>query len=68
MIRPSASEIDLFLSQYNFEPDAIIEQFDIGQNDNFQFLMFAAYEATKDEISLFVHWPDNKEAPTSEMT
>ncbi len=54
--RPSASEVDFFLSQYNFDPGAIIEPIEITKDGEFQFYMFAASNPFTDELSLLAMW------------
>jgi len=54
--RPSASEIDFFLSQYNFDPGAIIEPIEITKDGEFQFYMFAASNRFTDDVSLLAMW------------
>jgi len=48
--RPTAAEIDVFLSQHNFEPDAAIEQIEISNNGAFEFYMFSV--SSRDGLSL----------------
>ena len=55
--RPSASEIDFFLSQYNFDSDAMIERIEITREGEFEFYMFAASNRFTDELSLLAMWP-----------
>jgi hypothetical protein len=54
--RPSASEIDFFLSQYNFDSDAMIERIEITKDGEFQFYMFAASNRFTDDVSLLAMW------------
>jgi hypothetical protein len=54
--RPSASEIDFFLSQYNFDSGAIIEPIEITKDGEFQFYMFAASNRLTDDMSLLAMW------------
>ncbi len=54
--RPSASEIDFFLSQYNFDPNAIIEPIEVTKDGEFQFYMFAAANPLTDDLSLLTMW------------
>jgi hypothetical protein len=54
--RPSAREIDFFLSQYNFDSDATIERIEITKDGEFQFYMFAASNRSTDDLSLLAMW------------
>jgi hypothetical protein len=54
--RPSASEIDFFLSQYNFDSSAIIEPIEVTKDGEFQFYMFAAANPLTDDLSLLAMW------------
>jgi hypothetical protein len=54
--RPSANEIDFFLSQYNFDPGAIIEPIEITKDGEFQFYMFAASNRLTDDLLLLAMW------------
>jgi hypothetical protein len=51
--RPSASEIDQFLSQYGFDEDVVLEQIEITEGSVFQFYLFAAWHPETEELSLF---------------
>jgi hypothetical protein len=51
--RPSASEIDQFLSQYGFGEDVVLEQIEITEGGVFQFNLFAAWHPETEELSLF---------------
>jgi hypothetical protein len=51
--RPTASEIDQFLSQYGFDEDVVIERIEITDQDVFQFYLFAAWRPEGEELSLF---------------
>jgi hypothetical protein len=55
--RPSASAIDFFLSQYNFDSDAMIERIEIIKDGEFEFYMFAASNRFTDDLSLLAMWP-----------
>jgi hypothetical protein len=55
--RPSAAEIELFLSQHNFGPDATIEQIEISHDGAFEFYMFSVCSPSGEDLSLFVMWP-----------
>ena len=55
--RPTASEIDFFLDQYNFDSDARIERIEITKDGEFEFYMFAASNRITDELSLLAMWP-----------
>ena len=54
--RPSASEVDFFLSQYNFDPGAIIEPIEITKEGEFQFYMFAVSNRYTDDLLLLAMW------------
>ena len=56
--RPSSAEIELFLSQHNFEPDAAIEQIEISNDGAFEFYMFAVSDRSSDALSLLAMWPE----------
>jgi hypothetical protein len=51
--RPSASDIDQFLSQYGFDEDVVIERMEITDQGVFQFYLFAAWRPENEELSLF---------------
>ncbi len=51
--RPSASEIDQFLSEYGFDEDVVLEQIEITEGGVFQFYLFAAWYPETEELSLF---------------
>jgi hypothetical protein len=55
--RPSASEVDFFLSQYGFDSDAVIERIEITKDGEFEFYMFAALNRFTDDLSLLAMWP-----------
>ena len=55
--RPSASAIDVFLSQHNFDSDATIERIEITRDGEFEFYMFAASKGSTDDVSLLTMWP-----------
>jgi hypothetical protein len=63
--RPSAIEIDFFLSQYNFDSDAMVERIEIANDGVFEFYMFAVSNRFNDELSLLTMWPKEK-SPTHE--
>jgi hypothetical protein len=54
--RPTASEIDFFLSQYNFDSSAIIEPIEVTKDGEFQFYMFAAANPLTDYLLLLTMW------------
>lgn len=56
--RPSSAEIELFLSQHNFAPDAAIEQIEISTDGAFEFYMFAVSDRYSDSLSLLAMWPE----------
>ena len=51
--RPAASDTELFLSQYGFDADVVIERIEITERGVFQFYMFAAWRPETEELSLF---------------
>jgi hypothetical protein len=59
-IRPSAVEIDFFLSQYHFETDATIEPIEISKDGVFEFYLFAVSNRFSDELALLAMWPTQK--------
>jgi hypothetical protein len=52
--RSSASEIDFFLRQYNFDSDAMIEPIEVTKDG--KFYMFAASNRFTDDVSLLAMW------------
>lgn len=58
--RPNAVEIEFFLSQYNFDPDAEIEQVEISKDGVFEFYVFAVSNRRNDDLSLLAMWPTQK--------
>ena len=56
--RPTAAEIELFLSQYNFEPDTAIEQIEISNDGAFEFYLFSVSRRGSDDLSLFAMRPE----------
>ena len=56
--RPSPAEIELFLRQHNFGPDAGIEQIEISTDGAFEFYMFAVSDPSTDGLSLLAMWPE----------
>jgi len=58
--RPSAVEIDFFLSQYHFDGDAVIESIEIAKDGVFEFYLFAVSNRSNDELSLLAMWPKPK--------
>jgi hypothetical protein len=56
--RPSAAEIEFFLGQHNFGPDAGIEQIEISTDGAFEFYMFAVSDPSSDDLSLLAMWPE----------
>ena len=56
--RPTASEIELFLRQHNFEPDAAVEQIEISNDGAFEFYMFSVSGRSGDDLSLLAMWPE----------
>jgi hypothetical protein len=67
--KPSASEIDRFLLNYQWEPNSMVEQIEIKdpRDSSFQFYMFAIHEPVSGDVRLVCLWP-NKNAPTSDWT
>jgi hypothetical protein len=63
--RPSTVEIDFFLSQYGFSPDAVIEQIEISKDGVFEFYLFAVLNRFNEDLSLLAMWP-NQEGLTDE--
>jgi hypothetical protein len=59
-IRPSAVEIDFFLSQYHFGTDATIEPIEISKDGVFEFYLFAVSNRFSDDLSLLAMWPTQK--------
>ena len=55
--RPSASEIDFFLSQYNFDSGAMIEPIEVTKDGEFEFYMFGVSNRFTDDLSLLAMWP-----------
>jgi hypothetical protein len=51
--RPSATDIDQFLSQYGFGEDVVMERIEITEQGVFQFYLFAAWQPETEELSLF---------------
>ena len=56
--RPSPAEIEFFLRQHNFGPDAGIEQIEISTGGAFEFYMFAVSDPISDGLSLLAMWPE----------
>jgi hypothetical protein len=54
--RPTAAEVGLFLSQYNFEPDDVIEQIEISNNGTFECYLFSV--SHRDGLSLLAMRPE----------
>lgn len=50
--RPTADEIDCFLSQHNFDANAKIERIEISKDGVFEFYTFAVWNRVTDELSL----------------
>jgi hypothetical protein len=50
--RPTAAEIDLFLSQRNFEPGAVIEQIEISNEGVFECYLFSVSTESNNGLSL----------------
>jgi hypothetical protein len=63
--RPSPSEIEFFLSQHNFGPDAGIEQIEISTDGAFEFYMFAVSDRSSDGLSLLAMWPEQSVSPVA---
>jgi hypothetical protein len=60
--RPSAVEINFFLSQYHFDGDAVIESIEIAKDGVFEFYLFAVSNRLNDDLSLLAMWPKQKGA------
>jgi hypothetical protein len=58
--RPNAIEIDFFLSQYNFDPNAEVEMVEISKGGVFEFYLFAVSNRATDEMSLLAMWPESR--------
>lgn len=58
--RPSAVEIDFFLSQYQFGADTVMEQIEISKDGVFEFYLFAVSNRVNDDLSLLAMWPKRK--------
>ena len=58
--RPSAVEIDFFLSQYHFDADAEIEPIEISKDGLFEFYLFAVSNRLNDDVALLAMWPKPK--------
>jgi hypothetical protein len=58
--RPNAIEIDFFLSQYNFDPNAEVERVEISKGGVFEFYLFAVSNRATDEMSLLAMWPKSR--------
>jgi hypothetical protein len=56
--RPTAAEIELFLRQYNFAPDAAIEQIEISNEGVFECYLFSVSSRGSDGPSLFAMRPE----------
>jgi hypothetical protein len=56
--RPSPADIEFFLRQHNFGPDAGIEQIEISTDGAFEFYMFAVSDPSSDGLSLLAMWPE----------
>ncbi len=50
--RPTAAEIQLFLSQHNFGPDAAIEQIEISNQGVFECYLFLVSTRSNEGLSL----------------
>jgi hypothetical protein len=57
VIRPSAVEINFFLSQYHFDADTAIERIEISKDGVFEFYIFAVSNRFNDDLSLLAMWP-----------
>jgi hypothetical protein len=51
--RPSATDIDQFLTQYGFGEDVVMERIEITEQGVFRFYLFAAWQPETEELSLF---------------
>jgi hypothetical protein len=66
--RPTAAEVDFFLSQYGFGSDTMIERIEISKEGVFEFYMFAVWNRGNDELSLLAmraerRWPTGEGEP-----
>lgn len=50
--RPTAAEVDVFLSQYGFGSDVMIERIEISNEGVFEFYMFAVWNRGNDALTL----------------
>jgi hypothetical protein len=50
--RPTAADIELFLSQYHFASGAVIEQIEISNEGVFECYLFAVATGNNDDVSL----------------
>jgi hypothetical protein len=60
--RPNEVEVDFFLSQYNFDQDAVIERIEISKDDVFEFYLFAVWNRRTQDLSLLAMWPQSRNA------
>jgi hypothetical protein len=58
--RPTAAEIELFLSQHNFAPDAAIEQIEISNEGVFECYLFSVSTGSNDGLSLLAMRAEQK--------
>lgn len=58
--RPTAAEIDFFLSQYDFGSDSLIERIEISHEGVFEFYMFAVWNRGNDELTLLAMRADRR--------
>jgi hypothetical protein len=58
--RPSAIEIDFFLSQYHFDTGAVIERIEISKDGVFEFYLFAVSSCLNDDLALLAMWPQQR--------
>jgi hypothetical protein len=64
--RPTAAEIELFLSQYNFAPNAAIEQIEISNEGVFECYLFSVSTGIYDELSLLAMRAENLPSDSGE--
>ena len=62
-LRPTAAEVEIFLRQHDFEPDAAIEQIEISNDGVFECYMFFVSSHGGDALSLLAMRPDQNLPP-----
>lgn len=56
--RPTAAEVEIFLSQHDLEPGAAIEQIEVSNNGVFECYLFSVCSRGSDALSLLAMRPD----------